>query len=184
MWKHKVACVGAIAALVTGLFAVQSFSQEAAPARQGRQREARGGRRFDPDRMRQTYLGRIKEALKATDEEWNILGPRVEKVQSLSGQLAGRGRMGMMFGRGGDRAGRPETAEPVRELTDVEKSLQDLRATAENEGATPDELGAKLKALREAREKVKQELAKEQDALRQLVTLRQEAQLVLMGLLD
>ena len=149
-----------------------------------------GGGRFDPERMRQAYAERMKETLGVTDEEWKVLGPRIEKVQTLSMQLRAGGRMGMFGGRGG-RGDRPEGAappdaqpQPERELSEVEKAANALRETLDNEDATADDIAKKLTALREAREKVKQELAVAQDDLRQLLTARQEAQLVLMGLLD
>ena len=46
------------------------------------------------------------------------------------------------------------------------------------------DIAAGLKAVREEREKVKQALDVAQKELREVITLRQEAQLVLMGLLD
>ncbi len=47
-----------------------------------------------------------------------------------------------------------------------------------------DQIKARLGALRSAKEKAQQELATAQHSLRQLMTLRQEAVLVLNGLLD
>ncbi len=48
----------------------------------------------------------------------------------------------------------------------------------------PEEIKARLKALREAREAAKDELVKAKDKLREILTQRQEAQLVLYGFLD
>ena len=182
MWKRIIA----VAVVVGGLtVAWQLFSQEQ-PEPGGRQRGTGVQQRnFDPDRMRQMYLDRIKETLGATDEEWAVLAPRVEKVQNLSLQLRGGGGMGMFFGRRGGRTAEGAATEaPARELTEVEKALRDMRASLENENSTAEEMQGRLKALREAREKIKQEQAKAQDELRQILTVRQEAQLVLMGLLD
>ena len=92
--------------------------------------------------------------------------------------------MGRMFMRRAPRRETPESPEPTREPTAVEKALQELQAVLDNEEARPMEIKQKLTALRQAREKVKQELAKAQQELRGLLTARQEAQLVLMGLLD
>lgn len=133
--------------------------------------------------MRQRMMERIKEALAPTDEEWQVLEPRVDKVQTLSRQASMRrgmgGAMGGRRGRGG-----PEAPAETRELSGPEKAVQELQTTLDNTEAKPEEIKAKLTALREAREKAKQELAEAQEALREVVTLRQEAQLVLMGLLD
>ena len=158
-----------VVALVAGLSLTQGFSQET-------RREGRG--RFDPERMRQAYLERMKETLGATDEEWTVLAPRVEKVQSLSTQL-GSGAFG-----GRRRRPQSEGDQPERELSDVEKATNALRETLDNQDATAEDIAKKLADLREAREKVKQELAAAQDELREILTARQEAQLVLMGLLD
>ena len=156
---------------------------------------APGRGRRDPEQMRQMMLEGIKQALKATDEDWEVLQPRIEKVQTLSRQTRGMGGMGAFFGRrrmpgggpggpGGMPGGRRGGAESARELTEVEKQIQELATVLENEEADPEEIKEKLTALREARENAKQELAKAQDELREVVTLRQEAQLVLMGMLD
>jgi hypothetical protein len=53
-----------------------------------------------------------------------------------------------------------------------------------DEGAKPEEIKAKLTALRAAKEQARQDLVKARQDLRQLMTLRQEAVLVLNGLLD
>jgi hypothetical protein len=66
----------------------------------------------------------------------------------------------------------------------VEKAQQALQTTLDNTAATPDAIKKQLTQLRAAREKAKQELAKAQKDLRQVLTLRREAILVLMGILD
>jgi len=66
----------------------------------------------------------------------------------------------------------------------VEKAADQLQTTLENESASPEEIKKQLTTLRAEREKAKQELAKAQLELRQICTLRQEAQLVLMGMLN
>lgn len=140
-----------------------------------------GGRRggWDPEAMRQRMLDRVKETLGSTDEEWKALQPKVEAVQKLVMQ----GRMGM-FGRrrgGGD----PNQPQQQPEATnDVQKLTQELQALLDNKDSDPKVVAEKLKALREARDKSKVDLKKAQDELRELLTPRQEAQLVLMGLLD
>ena len=190
--------VGMVAVLGLGL----ALAQEAqAPARG--QREGAGGaregarpaqraerpageraRRFDPAQMRQRMEQRMKEALGVTDEEWKVLQPRLEKVTTLSRETRSAGGMRMLFGRGGRRDRRTDEGEATRPPSEVAKALQALQTTLENKEAAPEEIKAKLTALREAREKAKQELAKAQDALREIVTQRQEAQLVMMGHLN
>jgi hypothetical protein len=137
---------------------------------------------------------RMQELFGATDQEWKILGPRVTKVMELSRQVGGGGRGGMMFGgmrgRGGPQGGpgggrfggRP--GAPDREQTEVEKITEELRTLLENTAATPEQIKTQLTKLRSVKEKAKQQLAVAQKELRQIITLRQEAQCVMMGILD
>ena len=181
MSRRKVGVLLAVAGLLGALWVGQALSaQEGTPERPRGERGGMRGRRFDPERMRERMLDRIKEVLDPTDEEWKVLQPRVGKVQTLSWQARVRG-MRMFFGR---RGRRPEGAEPTREMSAVEKTVQELGTVLENEQAKPEEIKRKLTALREAREKAKQELAAAQKELREISSVRQEAQLVLMGLLD
>lgn len=174
--------VGALSLIVAG----QAISQDG--GRDGR--GDRGGRgQRDPEQMRQMMerfrqrnAERMKERLGVNDEEWKILAPRVEKTQTLVRDASGAGMRGMRGGRRGGRGGAP--AMPEQEQTAVQKKTEALRTLLENESAKPAEIKAALAELRKAREKARQELAVARKQLREVVTLRQEAQLVLMGLLD
>lgn len=171
-----------------------------------------GPGRFDPERMQQMMQERMREQLGATTDEWKVLGPRVMKVMQLNRQDRGGMRMmgRMMMGRGrrpggqggpggpgddstrGNRGNRNSTGDRARrprggmfgEPTAVDTAAEALQTTLENASATPEEIKGKLTALRAAKEKAKQELAVAQKDLREVLTLRQEAQLVVMGLLD
>lgn len=138
-----------------------------------------GDRQFDPAQMRQMMEQRTREQLGATEAEWKTLGPRVMKVEQLNRELSGT--RGMAFG-GGRRGG--EEGGQQAQMTALEKASQELRTTLRNQAATPDEIKKQLTALRTAREAAKKELATAQAELRKSVNVRQEAQLVLMGLLD
>jgi hypothetical protein len=144
--------------------------------------------------FRQRMAERLKSSLKVTDEEWTVLQPLIEKVQtkqrdSMMGRFSGfGGRRGGGDGgsggggsttgggdrgrgdRGGDRAGSAES--------------QALRTALESEGTSNDDIKAKLAALREAQKKSAAELAAARDELRKVVTVRQEAVLVTMGILE
>lgn len=159
-----------------------------------------GGRQFDPEQMRQMMEQRMREQLGATEQEWKVLGPRVTKVQELSRQVGAGGR-GMMFGGFGGRRGGPGGAGapggpaggpggrfgaggPQRELTAVEKAQDQLRTVLDNASSTPEQIKAALTTLRKERETAKQQLAAAQQELRKIITVRQEAILVMMGSLD
>jgi hypothetical protein len=201
----KKTILGVVAVSIVGLLLVsQTLSQPQQGQRgqrgnaqgqgQGRQRQMPGGGQFDPERMRQMMSQRMQELFGATDQEWKILGPRVIKVQELSREVGGGFRGGMMFGgmrgRGGQQGGPGggrfggRQGAPGREQTEVEKATEGLQTLLENTSATPDQIKNQLTALRAAREKSKQELAVAQKELRQIITVRQEAQCVMMGILD
>lgn len=189
--RRKVITVGTVGCLVALMAAGLVVAQ---PQGRGGQRGGPGG--FDPARMRQMMEQRMKDQLGCTDDEWKVLGPRVTKVMNLSRQSRGGGGMGRMFmgrrgGRPGDQQGNrqanrqgdrrgPGGGEPSA----VDTAGEALQTTLQNASAAPEEIKAKLTALRVAREKAKQELAIAQKQLKEVLTLRQEAQLVMMGMLD
>jgi flagellar motility protein MotE (MotC chaperone) len=108
----------------------------------------------------------LKEQLGVSDKEWAVVGPRLEAVYNLVHPLP-------QFGR--------RDAPP---RTEIQQKSSELRELLRNQKAPVDQIKAKLGALRSAKEKARQELATAQQSLRQLMTLRQEAVLVLNGLLD
>jgi hypothetical protein len=197
---RKAISIGTVGCLVALLAAGLSFAQPQGRGGQGQgqgQGGQRGMRNFDPARMQQMMEQRMQEQLGATAEEWKVLGPRVMKVMTLSRQVnAGGGGMFRMAGRRGgpqgDQAGPGGPGGPggrrgpfaQGEPTAVDTASQALQTTLENTAATPDEIKAKLTAVRAAKEKAKAELAAAQQDLKQVLTLRQEAQLVLMGMLN
>ena len=145
------------------------------------QRGGRGG--FDRAAMRERMLDMMQERMGASDEEWTVIKPRLSKVMELGQDASGRGGMMGMFGR--RRGGRgPERPDAEAESSAVQKASADLQATLEKEAPSAAEIKAKLTALRGAREKAKQNLIKAQQELREVLTLKQEAQLVMMGMLD
>ena len=68
--------------------------------------------------------------------------------------------------------------------TPTGKAMQDLRETLDNKEASADDIAKKLTALRDAREKARTELATAQKDLKEVLTPRQEALLVMMGQLE
>lgn len=150
----------------------------------------RGGRRggFDPARMQEfmdRMLDRYKERLGASDEEWNVIKPQINEVMRLQRQARGGGGGFMMRGpggpggdRGGDRGGRPSFGG--QEMPEA----QALNTALENQSTPAPELQAKLNAYREAVKKNEAALKDAREKLRKVLTLRQEAMLVMAGILD
>jgi len=177
--------------LLMGSLVVSTFGQTQPPGGNppDPNNPQQGGRRnFDPAQYRQRMMDRLKTELGATDDEMTALGPKIEKVMTLQRDAGGRG----FRGRGGGGPGGPGgpggtggTPPPVDpNASVVQKASADLRAVLENKDAKPDEIKAKLDALRAARADAKTQLAAAQQELRGLLTQRQEAVLVESGMLE
>jgi Spy/CpxP family protein refolding chaperone len=144
-----------------------------------------GDIRKQVEKQRQKQL---QEELGATDEEWKALGPKIEKVRTLSRLVGDDGAAGGMPGGGpGGMPGRAmfmRNADPNAQPADIENKAQTLQTLLANKQAKPEAVVASLKAYRDARVKTKQDLAKAQQELKDVLTVRQEAQLVTMGILE
>jgi Spy/CpxP family protein refolding chaperone len=79
---------------------------------------------------------------------------------------------------------RPDGDVRRTRLGAVEKAAQELQELLAGESPNTDQIKAKLTAYRTVKEKAKKDLAKAQQDLKQIVTVKQEATLVLMGLLN
>ena len=194
--------VAGLAVCILGMLLVsQSFSAGGAGDRGGRgqrpPRERAGLTQRDPAQMERMMTERMKGQLGASDEEWKDNKPRLQKVMNLSRQM-NASRRGMMFGGPGGYAGRrqpggmrtrgPEGGQRTRPGTGqqsaVGKATQELREVLSNKEVTPEQIKAKLTALRTAKEKVKKDLATAQKELKQKLTIKQVAILVLSGYLN
>jgi hypothetical protein len=169
--------------LVAGLVMAQPPQDNRGPGRGG-------FRNLSPEErqkmMEERMSTRMKEQLEITDAEWTALKPFFQKVTDLSRQVAGGGRGGMMGGRRGGRGGRGGPDDPqanAEPRNDVEKYGMALDKLLDSENPNPEEIKAKLTDFRNARAKVEQDLIKAQSELRALLTIKQEARLVRMGLL-
>ncbi|HCE43909.1 MAG TPA: hypothetical protein DET40_10210 [Lentisphaeria bacterium] len=132
-------------------------------------------RNFDPQKMKQAFMDNIKETLCVTDEEWNVLLPKIEKVITMSRETAMQGRMG--FGPGGRRGGPQGSGE-------ISKAIQALEEILDSSKSTPEDITAGLNAVREARKKAEQELAKAKTELLEAATPRQQGRLIVLGIID
>lgn len=101
----------------------------------------------------------MKKKLAAGDEEWAILKPRIEKLNGLL--------VGMRGGRGNQL---PE--------------METLRTVAAAEDATPEAIATAVEDFRKARDARQAEIKTAREELREIVTPKQEAQLIVDGLLD
>jgi len=115
---------------------------------------------------RKRALEDLKAQLELTDEEWAVIKPRLQAVYDLLHPVP-------QFGLGSGRS-----------MTPIDQKRNELRELLRNKDATPEQIKSGLSALRSAKLKADQDAAKAKQDLRQLLTLRQEATLVLNGLLD
>jgi hypothetical protein len=163
---------GAIAFTCTPYASAQDNSNN-----EERRREDRGGRgNFDPSQWRQQIMDRMKEQLGSSDDEWKVLEPRVTKVMELQRDARGP----MMFGRigGGDRSRESGSTSPVQ------RAATELRSGLEDKSLSAEEISKRLATYRQAKEQAKADLVKAQADLKELLSQRQEAQLVMAGMLD
>ncbi len=152
-----------------------------------------GGGQGGGGNWRQQMADRMKQMLGATDDEMQVLQPKIDQVMQLQRDAGGRGGFGGRRGGGGQGgpggggpgggqgAGGPNNGQPQ---SDVQQKIADLRTTLDNKDAPASEISAKLEAVRAAKAKAKDDLAKAQKDLKDVLTARQEAVLVMMGLLD
>jgi hypothetical protein len=162
-----------------------------------------GGRRqrgnFDPAQFRQMELDNAKDALDVTnDDEWNVISASIGKVldaqqevrstasfgmrgfrnrnnQNGGGGGGGQGGGNAGGGQGGGRRGGFGGFTPAPEV----QALQD----AIDSNASADEIKTKLTALRQAQKANETKLEAAQADLLKLLTPKQEASAVLLGLL-
>jgi len=122
----------------------------------------------------------MKEPLGANDEEWKVLSPKCLEVVTLSRDLYAANPYGVL---------KPETKIPDEMIpdekkTELQKATMALRKLLLDKSSSPQDIQAALKTYREAKAAVKANLEKAKKALRELLTVRQEAALVLLGQLD
>jgi len=161
---------------------------------------------FDPAQMRERMMERYKEAINATDDEWKAISPLVETVMEKQRATfsGGRGMFGMggpggrMGRQGGDQGGgqnAPQNAPqggqqgrrmggPGGPFGEPMPEMEALRTALDKADTPAADIEAKLKEFRAARKAKEADLQKAREELRKVLKVRQEASMVLMGLLD
>ncbi len=146
----------------------------------------------------QRMLLDLQQGGEMSEDEWRVLFPHIEKVQTLSRQIRELRDSKKAFeppkppkGGGnadGGPADRPQSPPPTVVTMDLAQKTADLKAVWEDKTARADDIQRRLVAFRDARAKAEQQLSAElttaKAKLRELLTARQELALVMMGLLD
>lgn len=152
----------------------------------------RGGDRgnFNPQEMQARMLSGLRERMDVKDdEEWKLIAERITKVAELRRSAPGGPGMMMMMGRGpgGGGPGGPGREEGgggrggfrpgggSAEMTALASALRDKLPDAE--------IKSRLDRVRDQRKDNEAKLARAQDELRAVLTVRQEAMAVMAGLL-
>jgi hypothetical protein len=165
----------------------------------------RRGGGFDPAQMRAMMLEQIQQQLGASADEWKALEPLVTNVMDKQ-RAASSGMRGMMrmFGPGGpggqpgqgggpgapggqpgQGGGGPNADRPPRDFRgEPDPDVEALQAALDKQDTPAEDIKAKLTALRTSRTKKEAELKTAREELRKVLTVRQEAQMVLRGILD
>lgn len=136
----------------------------------------------------------VREQLGMSAEEFAAISPTIEKIRRLTAERMIATRMGDFArrrgGPGGEGAGEGPRlggwgrSEMTAEGQALASSMAALRTALRDEQASADDVKAKLAALRAARDKLDQALAAARAELRGVLLARQEAMLVLQGVLD
>jgi len=156
----------------------------------------------------------MKQALGVNDEQWKVIKPKIEKVKtsreranvsigppfssnfvSSSSQQGGGFAGGFQFGSsgGGSNMMAPDSAfqnqsnfqsQSNRRETQGERICRQLDALLNDMNSSPEAIRLKMIELQQARKNAKKQLAQAQKELREALTLRQQARLLLMGILD
>ncbi len=180
---NRMLALAGVAALCvsTGNVLAQDNGGPGGPGGQGGGRGGRGN--WDPAQMQQRINERIKERFGSTDEEWKAIEPLVNKVNEAR-MAAAAGGMRNIFGGGrnrggnnGDQGNRPRFGpEPSAEETALSDAIEN--------NASKDDLKAKMAAFRKAKADKEAELKAAQDSLKKVLTTKQEAIALEMGLVQ
>ena len=137
----------------------------------------------------------IRTTLKVSDDEWSVIHPLLDKVEKAQFAMLTSGNSGFGgFGLGGNRGGGPNAGganpgggNPPARASGFFQTAPEAGALIEAAGsdtATNDDLKAKMAAVRAARKKAQDDLAAARADLQKVLTLKQEAILLAMGILE
>jgi hypothetical protein len=155
---------------------------------------AQGRGNFDPAQMRQRMMDRYKERLEVTsDAEWKIIEERIGKVLDAQRDTRIAGFGGFGGGRrggpggggpGGDNGNNNQGGgnRPPNPFAADNPNVDALQKAIDGK-ASSDELKTKLAKVRDSLKEKEAVLAKAQEDLRKVLSVRQEAIAVMAGLL-
>ena len=183
--NQLLAVCGITAALFLGAGKVLAQNDNGGNAGGGGGRPGRGN--WDPAQMQQRLVDGVRDRLNFTnDTEWAAVEPLVTKVVAarfevgmggMRGLMGARNRNGQNGGQGGQGGGRGGMfGQSSPEAEALQKAIDDNAPKAQIK-----DLLAKYETVQKAKQT---KLIAAQSELRQVLTVNQEAQATLLGLLD
>lgn len=158
----------------------REFTVGGAPA-EPRVPKGGGGVPVNVAQLREQATARLANAMKqelgCTDEEWNVLGPKIQAIQLLKSTLGERSPSA------GDKAATVPMTNIMAAVTDLRTRQQSFRQSIAEKFPEP-EVKARMTSLRDSRSRAREELVRLQKELTDLVTIRQEAVLLEKNILD
>jgi hypothetical protein len=134
-------------------------------------------------------LLQAKYALRVSEEQWKLIRPKLEKVINLWDQA--NSTIGAGVSSNNQTAivpkllwERPWKYTPLFEMTEAQRLAKQIRILLEKKDTTPEVFRREIAALRKARSKeaeIQKQLAEARRELREGLTTRKEAVLVLLG---
>jgi hypothetical protein len=131
-------------------------------------RPARNHRNIDPEKMADSNLPRFQKLLSADDEQWGTIRPPLRRVVILQMKSSARGLR------------RPAN----NGMLGIDAEEGELRRVMAQPDVSDDEISERLAVLRDFRRKKELEMKEARDDLREVLNIRQQAFLVLRGVLD
>ncbi|XOV73351.1 MAG: hypothetical protein ACFHW5_09270 [Verrucomicrobiota bacterium] len=133
-----------------------------------------GGRgNFDPAEFRARMMERYQEQFGFSDAEFKAVQPLIETIQEKQRDARSGGRGFGGFGGFGGRGGRGGQGSGNAELDALQSAID-----------SGSNIEAKLAVFRKSRDAKEAELKKAQDTLKSVLTVKQEAVAVVMGLIE
>lgn len=148
----------------------------------------------------------MKQALGVDEAQWRKIEPKIEKVKTCRQRASISTRLpfsssfistsspqggGFQFQSGGGSSNITTAQSSFQtqsrhsgQETQGERICRELNTLLDNPNSSPEAIRQKMTELRQERENAKRQLDKAQKELREVLTLRQQARLVLMGILD
>jgi hypothetical protein len=143
-----------------------------------------GGMFGDPAAMAQQQATAMRPDLSVTnDDEWAVILPRLVKVVQLQAEVRMAGIVNLMRSRMGGRGGGGGGRGMAAFMGEPDPASAAL-TTALDGNAPIAEVKAAMAKVREARSKKLAEMTKAQEALKTVISVRQEAVLLNNGILD